>query len=51
MYNNSLISGLTTNPTLMRKAGITNYKEFAVDLLSEIKVITETIYQNKVNAF
>ena len=37
MYNNSLISGLTTNPTLMRKAGITNYKEFAVDLLSEIK--------------
>ena len=37
MYNNSLISGLTTNPTLMRKAGISNYKEFAIDILSVIK--------------
>ena len=37
MYNNPLISGLTTNPTLMKKAGITNYKEFALDILSYIK--------------
>lgn len=37
MYKNPLISGLTTNPTLMSKAGITNYKEFALDILSEIK--------------
>ena len=37
MYNNPLISGLTTNPTLMKKAGITNYKEFALDILSVIK--------------
>jgi len=37
MYNNPLIYGLTTNPTLMRKAGITNYKEFAIDILSIIK--------------
>ena len=37
MYNNPLISGLTTNPSLMRKAGITNYKEFALDILSIIK--------------
>jgi transaldolase len=37
MYKNPLISGLTTNPTLMAKAGITNYKEFALDILSEIK--------------
>ena len=37
MYKNPLISGLTTNPTLMRKAGITNYKEFSLDILSEIK--------------
>ncbi|MCK9415330.1 transaldolase [Candidatus Dojkabacteria bacterium] len=37
MYNNPLINGLTTNPTLMRKAGISNYKEFAIDILSIIK--------------
>jgi transaldolase len=33
MYNNPLISGFTTNPTLMRKAGIKDYKEFALDIL------------------
>lgn len=32
------IKGLTTNPTLMRKAGITNYKQFATEVLSKIKV-------------
>lgn len=37
MYNNPLISGFTTNPTLMRKAGITDYKSFSIDILSEIK--------------
>lgn len=30
------IKGLTTNPTLMRKAGITDYKAFALDVLKEI---------------
>ena len=30
------IKGLTTNPTLMRKAGIANYRDFAKDILSEI---------------
>lgn len=30
------IKGLTTNPTLMRKAGITDYKAFALDILNEI---------------
>src|SRR5271163_3392845 len=30
------IKGLTTNPTLMRKAGIANYRAFAKDILSEI---------------
>ena len=33
----SFIQGLTTNPTLMRKAGIHDYKAFALDILSEIK--------------
>lgn len=31
-----LISGFTTNPTLMRKAGVTDYRAFARALLSEI---------------
>jgi transaldolase len=37
MASKSYIKGLTTNPTLMRKAGISNYKSFALDILSEIK--------------
>ena len=37
MYAKPFIKGLTTNPTLMRKAGISNYKAFALDILSEIK--------------
>lgn len=32
------IQGLTTNPTLMRKAGITDYKKFALEVLSEVTV-------------
>ncbi len=31
------ISGLTTNPTLMRKVGISDYEAFAKDVLGEIK--------------
>jgi transaldolase len=31
-----LVSGFTTNPTLMRKAGVTNYKEFAVTAIAAI---------------
>jgi transaldolase len=31
------IQGLTTNPTLMKKAGITDYKAFCKDILTEIK--------------
>ena len=37
MYKNPLISGFTTNPTLMKKAGITSYKDFSLDILSHIK--------------
>lgn len=36
MYAKPFIKGLTTNPTLMRKAGITDYKAFARDILAEI---------------
>lgn len=37
MAANPLISGLTTNPTLMRQAGISDYRAFAKDILSVIK--------------
>ncbi len=37
MSAKSYIGGLTTNPTLMRKAGITNYRNFAVETLGLIK--------------
>lgn len=36
MYGKSFIKGFTTNPTLMRKAGIANYVEFARDILQAI---------------
>lgn len=35
-YANPLISGFTTNPTLMRKAGISDYEAFARDILAAI---------------
>src|SRR5690348_14260857 len=37
MYTRPHIKGLTTNPTLMRKAGVTNYKAFAKEILSQIR--------------
>ena len=37
MASKPFISGLTTNPTLMKKAGVTNYEKFARDVLSEIE--------------
>src|SRR5262249_25533458 len=33
LYANPLIRGFTTNPTLMRKAGVTGYERFARDVL------------------
>src|SRR5207244_3280824 len=36
MYRNPLIKGFTTNPTLMRKAGITDYCAFARKVLRAI---------------
>ena len=36
MYANPLIKGFTTNPTLMRKAGIADYRTFARDVLAAI---------------
>ena len=36
MYAKPFIKGLTTNPTLMKKAGIINYEAFAKDILTVI---------------
>src|SRR5512146_1466267 len=36
LYRKPFITGFTTNPTLMRKAGITDYEAFAHDLLAAI---------------
>ncbi len=35
-YNNGYAEGFTTNPTLMKKAGVTSYKEFAKKVLETI---------------
>lgn len=37
MYAKPYIKGLTTNPTLMKKAGITDYRAFCKDILTTIK--------------
>lgn len=36
MAANPLIKGFTTNPTLMRKAGVTDYKSFALQVLKVV---------------
>ena len=37
MYQNPRIDGFTTNPTLMRKAGVKDYATFAKDILQAIR--------------
>lgn len=37
LYRNPLIQGMTTNPTLMKKAGITDYEAFAKDVLETVR--------------
>ena len=37
LYANPLIQGMTTNPTLMKKAGISDYEAFAKDILQTVK--------------
>lgn len=36
MYANPMIKGFTTNPTLMRKAGVQDYEAFARELLAKV---------------
>ena len=46
------IKGFTTNPTLMKKAGITDYKKFALAILSQIrqKPISFEVFSNEIDA-
>lgn len=37
MYSKPFIEGLTTNPTLMKKAGISDYEKFSKEILETIK--------------
>lgn len=37
LYGSPLLAGLTTNPTLMRKAGVGDYEAFARDILQTVK--------------
>ncbi|MBI4319995.1 MAG: transaldolase [Chloroflexi bacterium] len=37
MYDRPYIKGFTTNPTLMRKAGVSDYRAFALDILEVIR--------------
>ena len=37
LYRNPLIKGLTTNPTLMRKAGVKDYESFAKEILQNVR--------------
>lgn len=36
LYKNPWVKGFTTNPTLMRKAGIRDYREFAMEIIAAI---------------
>jgi len=51
MSKKPLIKGLTTNPTLMRKAGINDYKNFAMEALKEIhnKPISFEVFSDDFN--
>lgn len=37
LYNNPLIKGLTTNPSLMKKAGVKDYEPYAKEILQTVK--------------
>ncbi len=51
MYEKPFIKGLTTNPTLMNKAGITDYRAFCQEILSEIpdKPISFEVFSDDIN--
>jgi len=51
LSKNNLIKGFTTNPSLMRKKGITDYKKFAIETLKIVKdkPISFEIFQDDIH--
>jgi transaldolase len=51
MASKTYITGLTTNPTLMRKSGVTNYVKFAKEVIKEIpnKPISFEVFSDDLN--
>lgn len=39
-YKSKSVNGFTTNPSLMRKAGVTDYEKFAKEVLAEIRDVS-----------
>ena len=39
LFREGLVQGFTTNPTLMKKDGVSNYEKFAKEVLEEIKTL------------
>ena len=39
LKNNKLVKGFTTNPSLMRKSGVKNYKNFSNKVLKIINIL------------
>ncbi len=51
-YNKQIdIAGLTTNPSLMRKSGVTNYKKFSIEILKKVvkKPISFEVFADEFN--
>ncbi len=50
-FKSGMVDGFTTNPTLMKKAGVTNYEAFAKDILSVIKepFISFEVFSDDIN--
>ena len=49
LYCQKTISGFTTNPTLMKKAGVRNYEEFAkkvIELIPDMSISFEAFSDN-----
>lgn len=51
LYKNPVITGFTTNPTLMAKAGVTDYRAFAKDILTVItdRSISFEVFSDDIN--
>ena len=39
MYENGNVQGFTTNPSLMKKGGVTDYRAFAKEVLAHIRCV------------